>query len=127
MQAPFPIRRDPSQHRRLGALLGAALLVSSSPLLGQVEVTFSVLGQDDQGRLRPALPIDTSRTLMASAIPRRIAPSAMAMPKFPLRVSSTIAVVMTGVSPRIFPPTIMTAPTSLMWLPKSARIPIAET
>ena len=41
MQAPFPIPRDPSQHRRLGALLGAALLVSSSPLLGQVEVTFS--------------------------------------------------------------------------------------
>ncbi len=45
MQAPFPIRRDPSQHRRLGALLGAALLVSSSPLLGQVEVTPPVLGQ----------------------------------------------------------------------------------
>ena len=64
---------------------------------------------------------------MASAIPRRIAPSAMAMPKFPLRVSSTIAVVITRVSPRIFPADDHDGSTSLMWLPKSARIPIAGT
>jgi hypothetical protein len=50
----------------------------------------------------------------------RMSESAIATSKFPLPVSSTVAVVSTRVCPRMLPPTISEAPTSEMTAPKAA-------
>src|SRR5690606_543065 len=63
-----------------------------------------------------------STRLTANARTRRTRPSAIAAAKLPRRVSSTMAVVMTRVSPRMLPPTILTAPTSELTAPKPATM-----
>jgi hypothetical protein len=68
-----------------------------------------------------------SRMFTTSTMASRMNPRAMAVSKLPRRVSSTMAVVRTRVSPAMLPPTIMAAPTSEMTAPKpaimAARIP----
>ena len=51
----------------------------------------------------------------------RIIPSANASSKFPFDVSKAIVVVITRVEPAIFPPTIITAPTSAIARPNPAK------
>ena len=52
----------------------------------------------------------------------KIIPSIIAKFRFPFDVSKAIAVVITRVTPSIFPPTIMTDPTSDNALPVAAKI-----
>ena len=54
-------------------------------------------------------------------ISNRISPSATASSILPLLVSNAIAVVITLVKWLIFPPTIITAPTSALALPNPVR------